>query len=233
MEYHLICLVTLIVLGPQVVFSGNDHYTHHRGRSSLDFIIPNNFKKQSRQCQRFSSYFCLHRYFIAVENSGNKTTREALDSDMAKFRRVIRDYYKYYNIFSFIEIDSDTAGCCGYQVMTYMKHGQFKGLSPSEYFQRLTDFSTEGKRLIFLQSIFIPEMCLNVITHLSFGQGLFRMNGGRYRQPMGIFIQQDQKWHIFHHYHLTKLITFEWFKNNVICAGQPWICNQTANYRER
>ncbi|XP_075246395.1 uncharacterized protein LOC142339920 [Convolutriloba macropyga] len=131
-------------------------------------------------------------------------------------------------MFSFHEVDGSTERCCRYQTFAYMKYGQANGLSPLDYYQRLTNFSNEGKKLVFIMSKHVPDLCLNVITHIGFGHGQFRMYG-RHGHALGIFLHDTQTWHIFHHLHVSKYLTYEWFKHNVICRGQPWICANWPN----
>ena len=102
---------------------------------------------------------------------------------------MIRLYFTDYNMFSFFDLDRDYGGCCTYQTQTYLKYGRDKGLSPQEYMKRLTNFNSTTKELIPVKSVYVPELCINVITKLSFGRGFLMFAGGQPGQPVGIYTQ--------------------------------------------
>ena len=127
-------------------------------------------------------------------------------------------------MFSFFNLDRYNGGCCTYQTKTYLKYGQARGLSPQDYMERLTNFDSTDKRLVHVNSVYVPELCLNVINKLSFGRGTLLFTGGQMGTPFGIYIHSDQKWHIFDYVRIRTYLTFQWFKQNVVCTERPLIC---------
>ena len=61
---------------------------------------------------------------------------------------------------------------------------------------------------------------------VGFGQGFLKFVGG---VPDNVFVlrsSKDNAVHAFEHSTIRAHLTFDWFKLNVICEDQPWICVQ-------
>ena len=143
---------------------------------------------------------------------------------------MIRPNFRHYNMFSFLDRDRYNGACCIYQTRTYIKYGRQRGLSPAEYFSRLTNFDSRDKELVHVASIYVPELCINVITKLSFGRGVLTSNGGDIDKPLGIYVGSDRSWHVIERFRVRYYLTFQWFKLNVICPERPMICMRSPWY---
>ena len=166
------------------------------------------------------------------ESEGKWTNyRAPLPSDAKNFTQLIRLHFLDYNIFSFFKRDRNKGGCCTHQTQTYLKYGRGYELSPQDYLERLTNFASRNKGLIHVKSVYVPELCMNVIIKLSFGRGVLMFAGGQHGQPLGIYAQSDQRWHIFDKERVTSYLTFNWFKQNVICVEKPILCVRSPWFR--
>ncbi|XP_075263554.1 uncharacterized protein LOC142355206, partial [Convolutriloba macropyga] len=104
-------------------------------------------------------------------------------------------------------------------------------LSPQEYIDKLTDYSEENKTLNLIEAYFSTKCQRNVITRVGFGKGeLVRSN-----HPYGHMPQRRDVPYILDllgssvaflfPYNETEIyLTYWWFKHNIICRDQPWIC---------
>ena len=103
-------------------------------------------------------------------------------------------------------------------------------LTPEEYIERLTDYSTENKRLNYIKAYYEPNCHANIITKLGFGVGaiekLNHFGDGRLQLVGAPFIvQMGSEWSPRIPFSNPEdFVTFRWFKQNFICRAQPWIC---------
>ncbi|XP_075246391.1 uncharacterized protein LOC142339917 [Convolutriloba macropyga] len=196
-------------------------------RECLDFIIPGTLSKLSRSCLRRSNYFCLRRYYLQNNEISRSPAHDSERFELEKrmYESLIRRVFMAYNTFSHYVGDYSHGGCCRYQVKTYELKGYAFGLPAIEYFNRITDFSSELKQLIFIKAIYVPSLCVSMIQLLSFGKGdlMIKHNGDDDMQPFALQTS-DNKFHVFHPHHLVDYLTFDWFKAHVICVEKPMIC---------
>ena len=111
-------------------------------------------------------------------------------------------------------------------------------LAPHEYLAKLTDYSEEGKHLNYLMSYYLPYCGINLITKIGFGKGtLKRMNHSDYSRrekpgaPYQMKVGQNRTPQIPYE-NPDEFFTFRWFKVNIICLEQPWICGFEGNRSE-
>ncbi|XP_063718739.1 uncharacterized protein LOC134845652 [Symsagittifera roscoffensis] len=98
-------------------------------------------------------------------------------------------------------------------------------LSPQQYLERLTDYS-ENKRLNYLSAYPNPDLCLNIITEVGFGTGPMKpfLGHPNPHYPL-VFPDMPGVNRVRFPFHRPEnLLTFQWFKHNIMCRGQPWIC---------
>ena len=120
---------------------------------------------------------------------------------------------------------------CQSQCNKYI-HWGFRNLMmrPHEYVAILTDYD-EDKQLNLVAAYFYPECEVNVIVRLGFGNGsLLRENTkfGLMRQVPGVpyLLKIGSEWsEVIPYDDPGYFLTFKWFKRNVMCKEQPWICH--------
>ena len=117
------------------------------------------------------------------------------------------------------------------QYDSYYVHGFLRSQqTPREYFLSLTDYSIENKTLNFLKSYYLPRCKVHVISMLGFGVGELKRSPRRsilrglnpeapYRIVIGKHWTPDIPYN-----NPEQFLTYSWFKKNVICQDQPWIC---------
>ena len=75
------------------------------------------------------------------------------------------------------------------------------------------------------QSTYAQNLCVNVVSVVGFGSGHIRLSGGvinkNYVIPVG---QLNDSVIVIPYETLEQYLTFDWFKENVICKEQSWIC---------
>ena len=115
----------------------------------------------------------------------------------------------------------------------YFHHGYTNALlTPREYLTKLTDYSEGDKRLNFIVSYYSLECNTNMITKLGFGIGsLKRANQSdvvRFERPGAPYqLKVGHQWSAQIPYdNPDDFLSFHWFKHQVMCQEQPWICGQ-------
>ena len=174
--------------------------------ASVIFTIPVNptFNQYRSFCEKKSSYYCL-TYFrvkrdeptpLAMEHTYNVLARfpgdpyegfaKLKNSALDQFQAVFEPSYEKHNFF----VIGD--GCCFGQFVSYFNFG-FKGalLTPSEYFEQLTDYS-EDKRLNYLVTYYNFDCEANIIAKIGFGKGQLKREHIRYK-----FLDRSQEKKVF------------------------------------
>ena len=112
-------------------------------------------------------------------------------------------------------------------------------LTPTEYYKKITDYSEEGKQLNYIMAYYSLECEANIIMKIGFGTGKLKRDDqftGSHMQRSGIpyILKAGRHWTPKVPYdNPGSFITFSWFKNNVICADQSWICGKSQNIYRR
>ncbi|XP_075246491.1 uncharacterized protein LOC142339990 isoform X2 [Convolutriloba macropyga] len=188
---------------------------------SVQFAIPQPRPFFSRQCLLLEKQFCLLGLFLYARQS----LREPVSADLSLFEELVRRSYTNINWYSLLR--SNPGRCCDFQIRHYQFQGQSHGLSPSEYYNKLTDFSLVDKRLNWLRANYHTQTCENVVSEIGFGTGPLRMTGS-YRSGLRFIIPI---WKLGAELVIPRLessiaTTFRFFRDNFICHDQPWICEQ-------
>ncbi|XP_063728207.1 uncharacterized protein LOC134855601 [Symsagittifera roscoffensis] len=190
---------------------------------SMLFLIPSDYTpdRRSQLCHKYSTRYC---YMGKVINA-IKSERSAESDDYSKFIELINRVYRHINWFSISLILSREEGlCCVSQLGAYKKFGQDRGLSPASYMEEITDYSGDNKNLNFVKAHFNRNLCVNLISEVGFGTGELVING-HYHDAFFLLSEGNNKmFHFFPYYNIKDQLTFEWFKLNIMCDEQPWIC---------
>ena len=213
--------------------------------SSLKFLIPVNipYNYVWSLCNKLSSYYCLTT-FVTEEGiynpafqvraiSGSFIASDSFGSHLNMLKRFVKEecvdlfepVYAKHNHFLRRE------GCCQGQCFYYFRYG-YRGafLSPKEYLTKLFDYSEEGKQLNYILSFHDSDCHVNIITKIGFGIGELKRESHRsglrdQRQGIPYLLKVGVEWTPRIPFeNPADFITFSWFKTNVMCPDQPWIC---------
>ena len=216
------------------------------GWSSVLFVIPidvpHNFLWNT--CRLNSVYYCLHAFMTENNQSdwayerrpGNelrlsdptiKMLRYLQAFANAECLKIFEPFRTKHNLFVFRD------GCCIAHYCHYFTFGFTEALlTPKEYYNRITDYSENGKVLNYIMAYYSHRCEMNIIMELGFGVGeLKRVNhfGGNELQREGVpyLLKVGYHWTPEVPYdNPGDFITFGWFKKKVICADRPWICGK-------
>ena len=220
--------------------------------SSLKFLIPFDVPHNYfwALCRVYSIYYCLDAFVTEREGTHNNPAFEVRNffqglipsdpvaSRLKKLKRFIRDEcddlfvskYEHHNYFVLTE------GCCQGQYYYYFTYGYRDALlTPLEYISKLFDYSAEGKQLNYILSYYDPSCEANIITKIGFGIGELKRANHRSgfrdeRQGIPYLLKVGDRWTPKIPYeNPVDFITFSWFKTNVMCSDQPWICGSQRN----
>ena len=191
-------------------------------------------------CRKFSKIYCLNGFetteelsepaFVSIVNlmySGHMHYSYYWLA-ISGYRRSKNQFRSMYTIHNFF---TDREGCCYGQYQFYFVSGFKKMLlAPSQYIEKLTNYSDENKHLNAIWAFFDHDCNVNVITKLGFGAGqLKRFNHGvsfkSEKEDTPYQLRIGENWsHEVSYENPGQFITFRWFKWNVICLEQPWVC---------
>ncbi|XP_075247495.1 uncharacterized protein LOC142340687 [Convolutriloba macropyga] len=207
------------------------------GSNTLIFQIPTSQEQDETGyiCSKFSFHFCLIGYFGRPKNPKARVNARR-DSDLLDFWELIGPIHRKINWFSFSQhYGAEFGKCCRYQGNTYLLFGYDNGLSPQQYYNRVTDFSATTltssghslKRLNIIKAYYDPKICANIIVRLGFGQGELHLSGSVTHTPF-IFPPHGNEENIvfFSYAGIRNELTFDWFKKHVVCVAQSWICRE-------
>ncbi|XP_075256685.1 uncharacterized protein LOC142349155 [Convolutriloba macropyga] len=116
---------------------------------SLHFQLADQNDTIGKECLKYSDAFCLTGWF--TDQSTRLDRKRSEMRDHFRFWDLAITMFRAFNWFSFLPYEAGT--CCSFQTKVYMEHGQKKGISPEEYYDRITNFSSAGKQLNFLMVI--------------------------------------------------------------------------------
>ena len=190
-------------------------------------------------CRRFSLYYCLDAFETEDEDQFPAFTvfyNHSFDYLFYKFSLETGGYQactlKLHRLYRHHNAYSDEGGCCFRQCTTYFSMGYKKSMQTvDEYFEKLTNYKDENKKLNAIWSYFDPDCRRNYIAKVGFGTGrLKRFSLMRADQTVLDVFPYQMKiglgWSaVIPAQRLNRFLTFSWFKQNIICKSQPWICN--------
>ena len=210
--------------------------------TSLTFIIPVDVQlKEWRNCRNFSDVYCLFAYEAAKSNL-NKAYDFDLQIVSVEFMTQMNQWIQHFAytegqkhfqpIYRHINNFMGEDGCCSEQHRKYFEFGLRELLlQHKEYVKKITNFSEEGKDLNLIRAFYLVECDLNVIFKLGFGRGKLRrsylpVNGLAAHQIGAPYVLKvGSRWTPAIPYENPgDFLTFRWFKDNVLCVEQPWIC---------
>ena len=194
-------------------------------------------------CHKLSSFYCLFGYETNIQSESESYTvnwnqqRRTLDLDLQsktsmlydnvheKCEEVLLPIYEIHNIFH-------KFGCCKAQCNVYRRHGFDRMiLTPVDYVSKLTDYNENNKSLIYIQAFYNPRCRVNVITKIGFGIGVLLRTNHTFISPQlpGVpYVLGNNAENLnlqFPYENPGGLLNFTWFKSNVICREQSWICD--------
>ena len=215
--------------------------------SSLVFVIPVEPPDTLYRsfCQKMSNFYCLSGFVTEIYHENFYTAIEyqiGSRFDMAptflklstlrqqalkKSEAVFMPMFKNHNFYTVNE------GCCERQFNSYYSYGFLSSnLTPDQYVEKLTDYSEKHKSLNLLWSFYSKTCDVNIITKLGFGTGKLkrthRKSGLRevaFNRPYRLKIGSEWTPDIPYE-NPQKFLTFNWFKINVVCRDQQWICRR-------
>ena len=214
--------------------------------SSLVFVIPDREPLELYwiACRKFSRIYCLQNFYATTSNNNpalrsfSSNPLQALHPDLRynfiwfekmayhETERVFESSYKRINNFV------GQNGCCTHQYFEYFTAGFLEMLlTPQEYYTKLTDFSDENKKLNEIWAYFSTSCDSNVITKLGFGIGQLQRKNHLYGLPrpkfgMPYVLNIGNDWTpSIPFLNPGDFLTFGWFKQNVMCLDQSWICD--------
>ena len=189
-------------------------------------------------CRKINNYYCLVAYeteydnylpaFTPFHNNSFNYLRDQFNLESNVHEACtpkLRGIYRLHNSYS------DTGGCCYRQCSSYFYKGYTKSmLTIDEYIEKLTNYKDENKKLNAIWSYFEPSCRVNIITKLGFGTGSlkkystlpgdqFFADNFAYQMKIGLAWSERIPANS-----LKRFLTYSWFKQNVICKSQPWIC---------
>ncbi|XP_075258856.1 uncharacterized protein LOC142350786 [Convolutriloba macropyga] len=223
----------LVILSKILFFSvistsyGSKNAASFEPFESLQFILADPMSKNGAICLQHSAFYCLHGYIFQQKQS----SRPPQESDVPLMSSLLRSD-NYYQLINWFDLSNSSSSCCDAQLSKYQAQGQNYGLSPFMFLEKLTNYDVSGKKLNRLSLRYSPELCLNVVTYVGFGSGKIQVTGLYNnsvdylivdRRPLPDFQNELQIIRISYKKPETQL-TFEFFKTNVICKANPWIC---------
>ncbi|XP_075256345.1 uncharacterized protein LOC142348746 [Convolutriloba macropyga] len=193
---------------------------------SLIFALPDAMGDEdgaNYMCSLFSSNYCLIGYVI----SRTQSARFPHEEDFYDFWEMILPMYRDLNWFSVSRTFNFELGhCCNYQSTVYRMFGQDRGVSPAFFLEKVTNFTSHGKRLNSIKADFRRDLCVNIIQTVGFGTGSLKRRGGMQGVVYIFPPDGDERVHLFSYNNIQRELQFDWFKENIICEDQPWICEK-------
>ncbi|XP_075241615.1 uncharacterized protein LOC142336590 [Convolutriloba macropyga] len=186
---------------------------------TLEFILPDEGDRYGagKFCYNLSDTFCLHGYWFNSQQSNRKEQQQDIDT----WTDLVQNVWRSFNWFSF---DSRSfGGCCNSQVHEYMSHGCNYGVSPKDYYKLVTDF-TSPKQLNRIKARYNKTSGFNVISELGFGEGQLIKDGAKSGHVFILPPKLKMDDVRFQYDKVESVLTFDWFKETIVCKGQPWIC---------
>ncbi|XP_075253626.1 uncharacterized protein LOC142345425 [Convolutriloba macropyga] len=166
-----------------------------------------------------SNHFCLTSYSV----QGLRWARNASCGDEDEFSDLIQPVYHKINWFSF---SLGPEQCCEFQTKQYLTYGQSRGLSPQQYFKKITRLQmTPEKKVNWIKAYFNQHLCLNLIESIGFGVGMFRLTGN-FSQDVGFMFPftYGRQFIVYQRSIIEKNLKYDWFLEQYVCKEQSWAC---------
>ncbi|XP_075256682.1 uncharacterized protein LOC142349152 [Convolutriloba macropyga] len=169
-----------------------------------------------------------HFCFLRLSYEERQSDFENDSGQRAAFEDLIRPVYSFINWFP---LDKTSEDCCKYQGKVFMDNGERYGLRAIVYIENIVwNIQRNDKVLTYVRAHYNGTSCLNVISEVGFGvrhqevkmKGNPR-NGAQFVLPL----DGDYDIYKFEVNRLRGTLTFKWFKENVICKEQSWVCEMS------
>ncbi|XP_063727422.1 uncharacterized protein LOC134854973 [Symsagittifera roscoffensis] len=176
----------------------------------------------ARDCYHFSERFCyLGRFIARGAASEAATMRVKRTDDYYQFRDLIKLVYKTINWYSFEKVE--WGGCCMKQLGVYKEWGQEHGISPQEYYEEVINFTSDNRKVNLISAQYSRSLCVNIVTSIGFGTGPI----AAHENHQATYILSPNTGGMIHFFPYDKIrdqLTWDWFKLNILCEEQAWIC---------
>ncbi|XP_063717628.1 uncharacterized protein LOC134844744 [Symsagittifera roscoffensis] len=198
----------------------------HLTRGALTFVLPDPSDLLGRKCSHFSRHFCFLGY---VTNEAD-FTREKKPEDAANFFKSVQNIYQQINWFDLLTSPSND-GCCNFQVGTYLLYGQAFGISPLQYIRLVLNLGSNNRQLTYIKAHYNTRVCLNIVSQVGFGPvgSPFVTKGMHHKYAHYMLPPVNGVVHLFKRASVRQTLNIGWFKANVLCEAQSWICNTINN----
>ncbi|XP_063715250.1 uncharacterized protein LOC134842723 [Symsagittifera roscoffensis] len=210
---------------------------HSAEWESLIFWISNAFSIFGMACRQHSDYYCLDAYHTQnpYNSSQSRDLPPALEPMAAHtwFHILIEPKWIAINMIDYY----DTGACCADQVKKYLIYGLHnKEWNPDEYMDKLANYEDENRTLNYISATYFAPVCQNIILEIGFGPGNLKRShhitvkegepyllAGMEMGGLGIAHVESKS---FSYSNITQELTFHWFKHNIMCRDNPWICEE-------
>ena len=239
LTFYLIALLTTVSVSKlDVVVTPNENYNW----TSVSFILSGPHEGvEWRVCNHFSSVYCLRCYrgiassnhhYPSVTGYGHHSAENFWSNyfwidwfGISEYTKLFQHIYSKHN--HYVSFD----GCCESQYGYYFAHGLMTmNFTPREYWDKMTDYDETDKQLNLIWAYYMPHCEANVITLVGFGTGKLKRYH-HYGKPAVFGVPYQLKisssWtEKIPYENPGDFLTFRWFKYNVMCLDQPWICSR-------
>ena len=246
----LVFVISLNSMLYQWVFADNDIVIKPESQiswTSQTFIIPVQDPTDSLPfiwtlCRRLSCFYCLDAFesfneqeLIAFTPTFHDRSFQNEFYDLLTKNMIDECSEKVLAIFRNHNFFSDLGKlCCYRQCFNYRFNGyRYMNLKVEEYITKLTNYSNatgNNKHVNAIWSFYDPVSNANIITKLGYGEGRLRrfnhlnaVPGHRADAPYLLKIGDHWSPKIIYE-NPGSFLTFNWFKFNIICKEQAWIC---------
>ena len=253
-------LISFLVFNYFCIMSEADTIVYPLGEpkwSSQTFIIPlktlGNYP--STECQKTSNFYCLSAFetdnilvnsavelrdgfvYSGLVFHGRVLTENIITIQEKALRaadKIFQPAFRQHNFFILRK------NCCFIQFRSYYTYG-FLGLNltPKEYLSKLTNYREENKTLNLIWSYYKTDCNVHIISKIGFGIGKLK----RIHRKSGIGVpgaNAPYKLKVGDHWtpeipfrNAGDFLTFKWFKINILCRDQPWICGENNRIRKQ
>ncbi|XP_075247712.1 uncharacterized protein LOC142340855 isoform X3 [Convolutriloba macropyga] len=183
-------------------------------------------------CGKYSKYYCLHAYETRLTRSAaiaahhgalltdvNQANHPGHGNQEATEDDDLAIEYEY--------LDLDVDEVLSQHVQT---------LKAAAYELCLEVTSEENKTLNLIEAYFSTRCNRNVITKVGFGKGdlvrrdyyLYGTRAHRFGYPYLLSSLDESLAYWFPYNDPRSQLTYWWFKHNIICREQPWICHKSG-----
>ncbi|XP_075256211.1 uncharacterized protein LOC142348663 isoform X2 [Convolutriloba macropyga] len=193
---------------------------------TLRYVLP------QKEIQEGPSFYCsfLSRRFCFMGNfiTHKQRERAADDTDYIEFVHMLMPFFRDINWFTLSKPDTLNGElCCEKQFSIYKQFGQKNGMTPYEYLDVVMNFTDHNRKLNYIKGHFDRHLSTNVIIELGFGTGPLKKSGLNQNCSMYMLTpNRSGDLYYFIGNQIDHFLSFDWFKNNIMCDEHWWICER-------